>query len=143
MDWGVAFVKGMSNEPGEDLDDDILFERLTVTGKRPGTPLYMSPEQVSGDPIDERTDVFSMGVVLYEALATHEPFRGKNVQETFDNIRNFDPEPPSALAQEHVPTELDEICLRALAKDPNQRYQTAAELVADIRGFRARALSAS
>lgn len=141
MDWGVAFVKGMTNDPNsEDLHDEILFERLTITGKRPGTPLYMSPEQVAGDPIDERTDVFSMGVVLYEALATHEPFRGENVQETFHNIRHFDPQPPSAHAVGRVPRELDRICLQALAKEPGDRYQSAAEFVADIRQFRDRSL---
>ena len=144
MDWGVAFVKGMGQrEEQPDLDDDILFERLTMTGKRPGTPLYMSPEQVSGDPVDERTDVFSMGVVLYEALTTSEPFRGANVQETFDNIRNSDPGPPSAKTEQRVPAELDRICGKALAKDPTERYQTANEFVVDIRRFRDRALTAT
>lgn len=144
MDWGVAFVRGMANDPNsEDLDDEILFERLTVTGKRPGTPLYMSPEQIAGNPIDQRTDIFSMGVVLYESLATHEPFRGATVQETFENIRSFDPEPPSAMTGRRIPRELDRICLMALAKDPDQRYQSAAEFVADIGAFRDRALSAT
>ncbi len=144
MDWGVAFVKGMDHDPDQDdLDDEILFERLTMTGKRPGTPLYMSPEQVSGDSVDERTDVFSMGVVLYEALTTSEPFRGANVQETFHNIRNLDPGPPSARTNKRVPAELDRICERALAKDPAERYQTATDFVADIRRFRDRALTAT
>lgn len=144
MDWGVAWVRGMSNvEVGDDLDDEVLFERLTSTGKRPGTPLYMSPEQVSGEAIDERTDIFSLGVVLYEALTATEPFRGRNVQETFRNIREAEPEPPSRLAKEHVPEELDRICARALQKAPEDRYQTAADFVRDIRAFRDRAMHAT
>lgn len=144
MDWGVAWVRGMSNvEVGDDLEDEVLFERLTSTGKRPGTPLYMSPEQVAGGVIDERTDIFSLGVVLYEALTATEPFRGRDVQETFRNIREAEPEPPSRLAKEHVPEELDRICARALQKNPDDRHQSAAEFVRDIRRFRDRAMHAT
>src|SRR5690606_41902783 len=67
------------------------LEPLTMEGQRPGTPLYMSPEQVLGQfNIDERTDIFSMGVVMYEMLAYREPFRGRTIGETFDNIINED-----------------------------------------------------
>ncbi|REJ83121.1 MAG: serine/threonine protein kinase [Acidobacteria bacterium] len=139
MDWGVAKVRGMAAEgDSEEIDDAALFERLTITGKRPGTPLYMSPEQVAGEEVDERTDIFSMGVVLYEALAAREPFRGRDLEETFDNIRNAKPTPPSEIAtQWQVDRELDAICFRALEKDPANRFQSMFEMIRAVRRFRA------
>ena len=143
MDWGVAKVWGIPDEETEDEGPGTpVFERLTVTGKRPGTPLYMSPEQVSGAKhVDERTDIFSMGVVLYELLALREPFRGRNVQETFHNILNSSPEPPSSIGQHFdVPKRLDEICGKAMAKKPVNRYQSIQGMIDDIRSVRNQAL---
>ncbi len=145
MDWGVAKVWGMAHES---VDEDEgpgspVFERLTVTGKRPGTPLYMSPEQVLGNKnIDERSDIFSMGVVLYEMLALREPFRGHNVHETFDNIIHETPQPPSEVgAHFDVPKRLDEICRKAMEKDPKDRYQSIQLMIDDIRDVRNQALT--
>ena len=142
MDWGVAKLWGMSEDHEPELPIAELFERLTVTGKRPGTPLYMSPEQIATNGhVDERSDIFSMGVVLYEVLAQREPFRGRNVEETFKNIRSYDPPPPSAVAQHlTVPPQLDNVCLKAMAKKPGDRYQTMMEMVKDIREFREQAM---
>jgi serine/threonine-protein kinase len=143
MDWGVALVTGMkSGGVVAEEDPEELFSRLTVTGKRPGTPLYMSPEQINGDTLDHRSDIFSMGVVLYEALTAREPFRGKTITETFHNIRNETPPPPSEAARYRpVPRDLDEICLKAMAKDPADRYQESIDLVRAIRHFRNEALT--
>jgi len=143
MDWGVAKVWGIADEAIEDEGPGTpVFERLTVTGKRPGTPLYMSPEQVSGAKhVDERTDIFSMGVVLYELLALREPFRGRNVQETFHNIVNASPAPPSEIGTHFdVPKRLDEICDKAMAKKTVDRYQSIQGMIDDIRGVRNQAL---
>jgi len=127
LDWGVAKVWGMPNESDEDTIHD-----------RGGSPLYMSPEQVLGHKhIDERTDVFSMGIVLYELLAIREPFRGREVRETFDNIVNETPPPPSEVARNgrFVPKPLDAICLKALEKDPADRYQSIRAMATDVEDY--------
>ncbi len=140
MDWGVAKIWGRPNDGAADdeVTDAELRERLTAAGSRPGTPLYMSPEQVYGNrTIDERTDVFSMGVVLYEVLALREPFRGRTIQETFHNICTMSPPPPSEVSKHlTVPPRLDEICLRAMHKEPRGRYSNIMDMVGEIRQFR-------
>lgn len=144
LDWGVAKVWGMPNEEGEvGFTRDDLLDRLTKSGRRPGTPLYMSPEQVKDIPVDERTDIFSMGVVLYEALALREPFRGEKIIETFDNILHETPPPPSTVAQHFkVPKRLDEICAKAIQKKAADRYQHMLDFIRDIRDFREKAMAA-
>ena len=144
LDWGVAKVWGTYDEL-EDPSDlsphermkaaDMPAEPLTMEGQRPGTPLYMSPEQVLGQPyIDERTDVFSMGVVLYELLAYREPFRGSTIGETFDRIINDDPIPPHEQAPErNIPTSVENIALKAMAKKPDDRFTTVLEMIHAIR----------
>ena len=121
MDWGVAKLSGQHDESGV---DSHVYQRLTSSGQRPGTPLYMSPEQVINDsPVDERTDIFSMGVVLYEVLAQREPFRGLNVEQTFENILYERPKPPSEFSEHfQITPELDQICMKAIAKKPEDRY---------------------
>ena len=142
MDWGVAKLWGMADDTEGDVPPEELYQRLTATGKRAGTPLYMSPEQIaSGAVVDERSDIFSMGVVLYEVLAQREPFRGANIDETFKNIKILTPPPPSEVAQHMtIPDRLDEICLKAIEKRPGNRYQSILELVDDIRSFREQAM---
>lgn len=146
MDWGVAKVWGMPDDAaGDKIDTGMdLAERLTSPGQRPGTPLYMSPEQVRGSrTIDERTDIFSMGVVLYEVLALREPFRGRTIDETFHNIQHVVPKPPSEIRPERkIPTRLDEICLKAIEKLPTNRYQSIQAMINDIRDFRNQAIQA-
>ena len=143
LDWGVAKVWGHAddNEPmarsvlkpkGEDHEQ---LQTLTGGGQRPGTPLYMSPEQVDGNRgIDERSDIFSAGVCLYEVLAIREPFRGRTIDETFDNIKNRQVELPSVRSPDRgIPKSADAIVERALRKRPVERYQSMRELISDIR----------
>ena len=143
MDWGVAKVWGMPNETREDeVTSKELRDREGETNSRPGTPLYMSPEQVRDQPVDERSDIFSMGVVLYEVLALREPFRGRSIRETFENVLIEEPPPPSTLSKHFkVPPALDAICAKAMQKKPSNRYQSMREMVADIRRFRDEAIS--
>jgi serine/threonine protein kinase len=143
MDWGVAKVWGMAAEIDGDVPVEELYQRLTATGKRPGTPLYMSPEQTtSAGIVDERSDIFSMGVVLYEILAQREPFRGKTIEETFRNIQTLTPPGPSTIAsQMTVPVALDRVCLKALEKKPANRYQSISEMIQEIRDIREEAIS--
>lgn len=121
----------------------------TMTGMILGSPKYMSPEQIVGERVDRRSDVFSLGVVLYEALTGRAPFRGSNVSAIMYKIINDMPEPPSTLGLQsddpqdvanqiyrEIPLSLDYIVAKALAKHPDDRYQTALEFAQDLRKFR-------
>ncbi len=141
LDWGVAKVWAMD---GDEAETRMMEHQvLTDVNQRPGTPLYMSPEQVrgGGDDIDARTDVYSAGAVLYEILTLTEPLRGKQVQETFNKIvSEMPPQPRDRAPQRHIPAELADICMRALAKKPEDRFQTMQAMIDAIRDFRGRAL---
>jgi serine/threonine-protein kinase len=142
LDWGVAKVWGHAddNEPinrsvlRPARNEDMQLSTLTGGGQRPGTPLYMSPEQVDGKRgIDERTDVFSAGVCLYELLAIREPFRGATIDETFENIKHKEVMPPSERSPDQgIPAAADEVVMRAIQKRPGDRYQFMRDLIADI-----------
>ncbi len=109
-------------------------ERLTLSGDVAGTFQYMSPEQVDGSVLDRRTDVFSLGVVLYEMLTLEPPFRGPSVSALTRAIRETDPVPVRTL-NPAVPRKLATICHKALEKKPIHRYPTAAHLAADLDCF--------
>jgi TolB-like protein/Flp pilus assembly protein TadD len=96
-----------------------------------GTLAYMSPEQAVGDDVDVRSDIFSMGVVLYEMATGHPPFRGKMPAGVLGSILTESPTKPSSV-NTAAPVKLDRVILKALEKDPGNRYQSAAELSADI-----------
>jgi serine/threonine-protein kinase len=131
IDWGAAKVWGMPNDGGEG-----------TKGQRGGTPLYMSPEQVTGNRlVDERTDIFSLGVVMYEMMAQREPFRGPDIRATFDNIVRKEPTPPREVAPHRfIPQQLEEICLKAMQKNPNDRFQSMQEMMTTINKFRSDSL---
>lgn len=141
LDWGVAKVWGHSDESegyvpaSEDAsDEELQLRTLTGGGQRPGTPLYMSPEQVRGYKyLDERSDIFSMGIVLYEMLAIREPFRGASINETFRNIQHVDPPRPSEVSpQREIPAAVEDIIMKALQKKPADRYQSMRLLINDL-----------
>ncbi|RME01110.1 MAG: tetratricopeptide repeat protein [Calditrichaeota bacterium] len=106
--------------------------KVTQTGTTLGTAAYMSPEQARGEPVDQRTDIWSLGVVLYEMLTGQLPFKGEYEQAILYSIMNDDPEPPTAL-RSGVPMELERIVLKALAKNPDERYQHVDDLLTDLR----------
>ena len=118
MDFGLAKVKGSAN--------------LTQTGSTLGTAAYMSPEQVRGEDVDKRSDLFSLGVVIYEMLAGKLPFRGEHQAALMYSLVNEDPQPLSRF-NEHVSPDIERIIVKALAKDADERYQSADDMLADFR----------
>ncbi|TAK92373.1 MAG: serine/threonine protein kinase [Burkholderiaceae bacterium] len=116
------------------LDLGLAPHQSQVTG----TPFYMSPEQVAGKPLDHRSDIFSLGVILYELLTHHKPFAGPRPQEVIDQILHYTPPLPREL-RSNVPHELELIVARALAKDPDKRYQSAYDMAKDLGRYAAKA----
>jgi len=107
----------------------------TLAGRVLGTPAYMSPEQLNGDAVDGRSDLFSLGVVLYTILTGYRPFQGNSALTVSYKVVNRDPIPASVLDTE-LPQGLDYIIARAMAKDPAQRYQRGMEMALDIQDLR-------
>ena len=118
MDFGIARASADSSS-------------VTQTSAVIGTAQYLSPEQARGDPVDARSDVYSLGCVLYEILTGEPPFTGDSpVSVAYQHVRE-DPIPPSE-RHEGISPDLDAVVLKALAKNPENRYQTAAEMRADL-----------
>src|SRR6266404_6226726 len=105
--------------------------QMTEAGSIVGTAQYLSPEQARGAPVDPRSDLYSLGIVLYEMLTGNVPFTGDTPLEIAMKHLSEVPVPPSEL-RDDVPDDLDLVVLRALAKDPEDRYQTADEMNADL-----------
>jgi serine/threonine protein kinase len=118
MDFGIARLK--------------TSDLKTQLGVRLGTPKYMSPEQSSGGTIDHRTDIFSLGIVLYEMLTGARLFQGENLTQVLHNVATFLPPPPSRLKPE-VTSLLDLVVMRAISKKPADRYGSAWEMADDLR----------
>ena len=113
-----------------------------LRGQVAGTPYYMSPEQVRGEThrLDGRTDIWSLGVVLYRMLTGHRAFTGDTTEELFDEIEHREARPPRQIDR-RIPEELERICLKCLSKRMTDRYSSAADLVADLRRWREEAVS--
>lgn len=112
----------------------VTGEITTTVGKVAGSPAYMSPEQAQGGHVDQRSDLFSLGVVLYEMVSGRRPFTGEHDAQVLYLIINIEPESPSRFRKD-LPPGLERLILRLLEKEPSRRYQTAAELIADLQGF--------
>jgi serine/threonine protein kinase len=106
-------------------------DRLTRTGDLLGTPTYLSPEQIRGEQADRRSDVYSLGVTLYEAVCGHVPFEAESVQSLMHRILNREPLPPRK-HNHRIPRDLETIALKAIEKEPGRRYQTARALAEDL-----------
>jgi len=120
MDFGVAHVAS---------------SEMTSTGALMGTPSYMAPEQITGGTVTPVTDIFSVGVVLYELLAHNRPFEGDRLQTVMYQILNTAPRPLNNWGR-GVPPELNRIVMRALEKDPKLRYQSALAMASDLAKLR-------
>jgi serine/threonine protein kinase len=108
-------------------------QELTQHGDVFGSPLYMSPEQCKGQTLDGRSDIYSLGCVMYYVLTGDPPFVGQNMLETLQKHINDEPTPPEYyLTEEELPRQLRNIVLKSLSKNPEDRYQSMAEMIADI-----------
>lgn len=131
LDFGLAKFLDPLRLQGPADQQTTLNTYQTVAGTILGTFTYMSPEQARGRPTDGRTDLFSLGVVLYEMLAGRLPFEGGTVTEVLDQILNREPPALSRFVY-NLPPQLDGIVVKALAKDANFRYQSAREMFIDL-----------
>ncbi len=135
LDFGL--VKRLNDEQGftSDQDAPTLLVTRTRSDVVVGTPLYLSPEQATSAPVDARSDLFALGALLYECVTGRPAFAGTSVIEIGAQVIYVDPPPPSQI-NPHVPRELDRITLKALAKRPEDRYQSAEQMSADLRAAR-------
>jgi len=115
------------------------LSHLTLPGRVLGTPAYMSPEQLEGQQVDGRSDLFSLGAVLYSAVTGFSPFQGNSATTVCFKVANREPLQATALVPE-LPHEMDAVIARALAKDPAERYQRGREFARDLRELRKRAV---
>ena len=118
VDFGLAKAIDVDNQ-------------LTRTGEAPGTPSYMAPEQIDGKPIGPHTDVYGLGTILYELLARRPPFEGQSTGEVYAQVRSEPAQFEPAIARV-TPQDLSAICLKALEKNPGERYRSAGELADDL-----------
>ncbi|HET7696557.1 MAG TPA: PAS domain S-box protein [Vicinamibacterales bacterium] len=140
LDWGLA--KLVDQKPEADaasLDADNagpIDIGLTMQGQAMGTPAYMAPEQASGrvDIIDRCTDIYGLGAILYEVLTGDPPFSGQDTEEVLRKVREEPPRPPRERWPD-VPPALESICMRALAKQPKDRFASASELATAVQSW--------
>jgi tetratricopeptide (TPR) repeat protein len=145
LDFGLAQALSEHARPQRSTGEAAVETTpsvLTLTRVGAGTPAYVSPEQARGEPLDERTDLFSFGALLYEMATGQRAFVGATPAAVYDAVLNRAPAPPSAVNPSLVPG-LEAVILKALEKDPAARYQTAGELVSDLRRLRRHLLGTS
>lgn len=141
LDWGLAKVYDMEAEqqaqPEEGGDPS-----LSGSGRLQGTAYYMSPEQIDESvDLDHRSDIYSLGAVLYECLTLETMTAGATIQQILDNARNLMPPPPSEISPDRgIPADLDAMVMRCVQKDPGARFQSMNKLVTELRAWRARQL---
>lgn len=134
LDFGLAKMSEQvwANSKTSHPDDVTYIQIQTQAGMVMGTAAYMSPEQSRGKEVDSRTDIFSLGVVLYELLTQRQPFTGETINHIIVAIIEKEPPPFSVFG---VPDDLKNITARALTKDRDRRYQSAADLAGDLRSL--------
>ncbi|MCA1623632.1 MAG: protein kinase [Acidobacteria bacterium] len=136
LDFGLAKLLEQENKSFIGFEDSTAMQNQTAKGVIQGTVNYMSPEQAKGERVDERTDIFSLGAVIYEMIAGKTPFAGDSMSETFANLINAEPQPLSRFAS-NVPDELKRIVAKTLRKNKEERYQTMKDVLTDLKDLKA------
>ncbi len=137
-DWGLGAEENATTlvqSPADIPQSPIRIPQSTLPGTVMGTVAYMSPEQARGNPVDARTDLFSLGVMLYEMLARRQPFTGETINHVIVAILEKEPPPLTG-----VPAELTRILAQALAKQADERYGSAQAMLADLKKLQTRLL---
>jgi len=137
LDFGLAKLTETVDRSPSDAEASTRVLVQTDAGVVMGTSHYMSPEQARGKPVDARSDIWSLGVVIYEMVAGRTPFEGETSTDVIVAITQKEP-PPLARFAPNVPPELDWIVMKALRKDRDERYQTIKELITDLRRLKQR-----
>jgi serine/threonine-protein kinase len=143
MDWGIAYVKAIGRPSTIDMAFPAVKKRKRYSipeekhSDVSGTPCYMAPEQAHGDmnAMDERSDVFSLGAILYEILTGTPPIMGDSLHQMVINARNCEFQPPNERVDFPLPLGLVRITMKAMSKDPAERYQTVKELKRDLERY--------
>jgi serine/threonine protein kinase/tetratricopeptide (TPR) repeat protein len=135
LDFGLAKPVAPYKSDGGDESADTISQELTRTGKIIGTVSYMSPEQVRGEPVDTRSDIFSFGILMYRMVTGNLPFDGDTQVSTLAKILESQPEQPR-LQNDQIPAEFERIIDKCLQKNPDDRYQDTRDLVVDLRNLR-------
>ena len=131
LDWGLAKVSEKDGVETATLADDE--NSLHSRESHQGTPQYMSPEQISGDELDERTDIYSLGAILFEILTGQQLAWGESLDEMLQNKIKKAPPTPSIVAPERiVPVPLESLCLRCIQKSPEHRIQSSLEVIHEL-----------
>lgn len=139
LDWGLAGVREkeeISFANGTPVSDSHTAD-LTLEGEVMGTPAYMAPEQAAGklNEVDERSDIYSLGAVLYEIVTGEAPYKGKSAKDVLSSVLSERPRDINIVTPE-APPELAALVMRALARDPSERYQNAMELAEQVQAYR-------
>ncbi len=135
LDFGLAKPVSPIQMDKESENTDTISQELTKAGKIVGTVSYMSPEQINGEPVDSRSDIFAFGILLYRMATGNSPFEGDTSVSTMAKILESQPESPR-LKNEQIPTELERIIKKCLHKKADDRYQDTRDLVVDLRNLR-------
>ncbi|HEX5834007.1 MAG TPA: protein kinase [Pyrinomonadaceae bacterium] len=137
LDFGLAKLTETIDRSTTDAEASTRVYVQTDAGVVMGTSHYMSPEQARGKPVDARSDIWSLGVVIYELVAGRTPFEGETSTDVIVGITQKEPAPLARFAP-HAPAELEWIVMKALRKDRDERYQTIKELLTDLRRLKQR-----
>src|SRR5262245_24433348 len=136
LDFGLAKLTGQASQELVDSEAPTRAHLKTDSGVVMGTAIYMSPEQARGHQVDARTDIFSLGIVIFELLTGHLPFEGSSIYEIMSAILSDRESPPLSRYFREVPAELERILSKALRKNRDERYQTIKDLLLDLQSLK-------